>query len=221
MTDVLLATTREPVLLAKQAATLDQISHGRFILGVGVGTREDDFTITGFDHHTRGKRMDATLDLMHRAWRAEPLPGTNQPVTPKPVNGESVPIMFGGHVDRAIARLAKYGIGYTLGGGTTDTFKGMMDRVNAIWQEAGRPGKPEFRALSYFALGEEVHEEAESNLRGYYADFGGRVWYGTVKSAAEATERVKGFEAAGCDELLIFMAVPAVAQAERLAEAVL
>src|SRR5215813_13676029 len=47
MTDILLAATREPVLLARQAATLDQISGGRFVLGIGAGGRFDDFTVTG------------------------------------------------------------------------------------------------------------------------------------------------------------------------------
>src|SRR5712692_7879468 len=46
-TDILLAATRDPVLLAKQAATLDQVSGGRFVLGIGVGGREDDFVASG------------------------------------------------------------------------------------------------------------------------------------------------------------------------------
>src|SRR5437899_7691774 len=77
-TDILLAATREPVLLAKQAATLDQVSGGRFVLGIGVGGRPDDFEVTGFGLHDRGKRLDAALDLMHRAWRGEPLPGSTR-----------------------------------------------------------------------------------------------------------------------------------------------
>jgi alkanesulfonate monooxygenase SsuD/methylene tetrahydromethanopterin reductase-like flavin-dependent oxidoreductase (luciferase family) len=220
MTDVLLAPTREPVLLAKQAATLDQVSGGRFLLGIGVGSRPDDFAVTGSNLHDRGKRLDAALDLMHRAWRGEPVPGTTQPVTPRPVNGHSVPIIFGGHSERAIARIAKYGIGYTMGGGAPEQMRGMIERIRAIWNEAGRPGQPEFRVLSYFALGDEVAAEAENNLKGYYGDFGPRVWAGAVKTADEARQRVKAFEEAGADELIVFMAAPAVEQAERLAKAV-
>lgn len=123
MTDILLAGTRHPILLAKQAASLDQISGGRFVLGIGAGDREEDFTVTGVDFHTRGRLLDEDLDLMHRAWRGEPVNGSTWPVTPRPVNGHSVPIMFGGHTDRPIARVAKYGIGYTLGGGTPESLK--------------------------------------------------------------------------------------------------
>jgi alkanesulfonate monooxygenase SsuD/methylene tetrahydromethanopterin reductase-like flavin-dependent oxidoreductase (luciferase family) len=209
------------VLLAKQAATLDQISGGRFILGIGAGDREDDFTVTGSDYHTRGKRLDRDLDLMHKAWRGEPVPGSSQPVTPRPVNGHSVPTIFGGYKDPAIARGAKYGIGYALGGGTPERLKSIMDKFNALWRENGRTGKPEFRALAYFALGEDVAAEGEANLTAYYGEFGPRVWQRAIKTAAEAKDSVKAFEAVGCDELLLFMTAPALGQAERMAEAVL
>jgi alkanesulfonate monooxygenase SsuD/methylene tetrahydromethanopterin reductase-like flavin-dependent oxidoreductase (luciferase family) len=220
-TDILLAATREPVLLAKQAASLDQISGGRFVLGIGSGARTDDFMVTGTEFKTRGRRLNADLELMHLAWRGEPVPGTHQQVTPRPTNGVSVPLMFGGHSDAAIARSVKYGIGHTQGGGTPESLKAMMERVNSAWQAAGRAGKPQFRALGYFALGDEVREEAESNLMSYYADFGPRVWLGTIKSAAEAKERVKAYQTVGADELILFMAAPHVEEAERLAEAVL
>src|SRR5438067_10031827 len=219
MTDNLLATVREPVLLAKQAATLDQVSGGRFVLGVGVGGRPDDFTVTGFNLHDRGKRMDAALDLMHQAWRGEPLPGSTQAVTPRPVNGHSVPVILGGHTEKAMARIGKYGIGYTLGGGTPEQLRGAIERATSIWNGAGRPGKPEFRALSYFALGDEVAGEAEQNILAYYGDYGGRVWAGVVKSADEAKQRVKAFAEVGADELILFMAAPGADQAERLAKA--
>jgi alkanesulfonate monooxygenase SsuD/methylene tetrahydromethanopterin reductase-like flavin-dependent oxidoreductase (luciferase family) len=220
-TDIMLAATREPVLLAKQAATLDQVSGGRFVLGIGVGARPDDFAVTGTDFHTRGRRLDAALELMHRAWRGEPVPGTQQPVTPRPVSGDGVPIMFGGGAEPVIRRIVQYGIGYTQGGGTPESLTAMMERVNAAWKAAGRAGKPKFRALAYFAIGDEVHEEAESNLGSYYGEFGPRVWRGTFKSAAEAKERVKAYEEIGAEELILFMTAPHLDQADRLAEAVL
>lgn len=220
-TDILLSATREPVLLAKQAASLDQISGGRFVLGIGTGSRPDDFAVTGNDFKTRGRRLDAALELMHTAWRGEPVPGASQPVTPKPVNGTSVPLIFGGGADAVIRRLVKYGIGYTQGGGTPESLTAMMDRVNSAWKAAGRTGKPQFQALGYIALGEETHTEAESNLVDYYGQWGPRVWQGTIKTASEAKERVKAYEAIGCDELILFITAPAVGQAERLAEAVL
>jgi alkanesulfonate monooxygenase SsuD/methylene tetrahydromethanopterin reductase-like flavin-dependent oxidoreductase (luciferase family) len=220
-TDILLAATREPVLLAKQAASLDQISGGRFVLGIGTGARPDDFAVTGTDFKTRGRRLDAALELMHSAWRGEPAPGTSQPVTPRPVNGTAVPLIFGGGADAVVRRVVKYGIGYTQGGGTPESLKPMMDRVNGAWKAARRSGKPEFRALAYFAFGDQSHPEAESNLLDYYGEWGPRVWQSAIKTAGEAKERIKAYEAIGCDELVLFITAPAVEQAERLAEAVL
>ncbi|TAN35063.1 LLM class flavin-dependent oxidoreductase [bacterium] len=221
MTDILLAPTRDPLLLAKQAATLDQVSGGRFVLGVGVGSRPDDYAVTGDSFNDRGKRLDAALDLMHRAWRGEQVPGTDKPVTPRPVNNHSVPMMFGGRADQSIARVVRYGIGYTQGGGTPEGLRVMMDSVNTAWLEAGRSGKPQFRALAYFTIGDETHTEAHANVMDYYAEWGAGVWTRTVKTAAEAKERVNRYEETGCDELLMFMTTPDVVQAERLAEAVL
>jgi alkanesulfonate monooxygenase SsuD/methylene tetrahydromethanopterin reductase-like flavin-dependent oxidoreductase (luciferase family) len=221
MTDVLLGPAREPVLLAKQAATLDQISSGRFVLGVSVGARPDDFSVTGLEYKNRGRRLDAALDLMHRAWRGETLPGSDRPIAPKPTNGYSVPMMFGGRSDQSIARTVKYGIGYTLGGGTPEGLKAMIDRIDAAWKDAGREGRPQYRALGYFAFGDEVQAEAQSNVMQYYGDYGAAVWKGAAKNADETKQRVAAFEAVGCDELLMFMTAPSLTQADRLGEAVL
>lgn len=220
-TDILLAAAREPVLLAKQAASLDQISGGRFTLGIGVGSRPDDFAVTGTDFKTRGRRLDAALELMHSAWRGEAVPGTNQTVTPRPANGVAVPLMFGGGAVPVLRRLVKYGIGYTQGGGTPESLKAMMERVNGAWRDAGRDGRPKFQGLAYFVLGDEHHAEAQANLLDYYGEWGPRVWQGAIKSAGEAKDRIKAYEAIGGDELILFMTAPSVQQVDRLAHAVL
>ncbi len=221
MTDIVLAATREPALLAKQAATLDQISSGRFVLGIGSGARSDDFAVVGADFHSRGRRLDAALDLMHRAWRGEALPGSAEAVAPRPVNGHSVPTMFGGYTEKTVERIVRYGVGYTLGGGQPDALKGMMERINGAWSEARREGRPRFVTLSYYALGDDAAGEAEQNLLGYYGDSGPRIWGAAVRTAEQAKERVRMFESVGCDELILFMAAPAIEQVGRLAEAVL
>ncbi|HXM56568.1 MAG TPA: LLM class flavin-dependent oxidoreductase [Candidatus Dormibacteraeota bacterium] len=221
LTDVLLGPTRDAVLLAKQAATLDQVSGGRFVMGAGVGSRPDDFAVTGMRFEDRGRRWDRALELMHAAWKGEPVPGSARTVCPRPVNGQSVPMIFGGQSDQAVARAVRYGIGYTMGGGMPDNLRQMAERVDAAWEEAGRQGRPEYRAIGYFALGDEALAEAERNLRDYYGDWGDRIWASALKDAAAAKERVSAFAAAGCDELVLFAAAPKIEQVERLAEAVL
>src|SRR5437588_11686854 len=81
-TNVLLAATRDPVLLAKEAASLDQLAGGRFVLGVGAGGREDDFIATERSFHDRGRRLDAAVDLMHRAWKGESVAGSPVAIGP-------------------------------------------------------------------------------------------------------------------------------------------
>lgn len=209
------------MLLAKQAATVDQISHGRFVLGIGAGATADDFTVTGTEFGTRGKRLDAMLEVMHRAWRGDAIRGTTQRVTPEPVNRRFVPTAYGGQSAAAVRRVARYGVGYTFGGGPPDAFARMAERVNAAWQDAGREGRPRLWALGYFALGSEVVAEAEGNVIGYYGpQVGPAVWARTAKTEADARARLQLFEEAGCDEYMFFMTAPSVEQAERLAEAV-
>ena len=220
-TDVLLGPARETVLLAKQAAALDQLSGGRFVLGVGVGGREDDFTVTGHPFKTRGRRWDESLEILHRAWRGEPLTGSDREVTPRPVNGRSVPMVFGGRAEQAIERTARWGAGYTQGGGTPEDLAAVRGRVEEAWRSAGRDGKPEFRALTYFALGEDAQPWGERSVRDYYAAYGERVWASAIKDAETARERARAYADAGCDELFFFITKPSLDQAERLAEAVL
>jgi alkanesulfonate monooxygenase SsuD/methylene tetrahydromethanopterin reductase-like flavin-dependent oxidoreductase (luciferase family) len=220
-TDVLLGPARDVVLLAKQAASLDQLSGGRLALGVGVGGREDDFIVGGQDFHSRGRRWDEELELLHQAWRGEPVRGSSRPITPRPVNGESVPLLIGGRAERAIRRLARYGIGYTQGGGSPESLRQSIDKVKEVWHSAGRAGEPEFRALVYFALGDDAQEWGERSVRDYYGQYGERVWAGTIKDAEDARRQVQAYTEVGCDELVFFITAPAVTQAERLAEAVL
>src|SRR5919199_6026987 len=102
LTNILLAPTRNPVVLAKEAASVYHLSGGRFTLGVGVGGREDDFTVTKLPFEERGRRMDRMLDLMHRAWRGEAIEGCESAINPGPPLKDGVPIMIGGATERAI-----------------------------------------------------------------------------------------------------------------------
>jgi probable F420-dependent oxidoreductase len=70
-TSILLVPLHHPILLAKQAATLQEISGGRFLLGVGVGWHEDEFRIMGVPFAGRGRRANEALRLMRALWRGE------------------------------------------------------------------------------------------------------------------------------------------------------
>ncbi len=67
-TEVLLAPLHHTPLLAKQAATLDLLSGGRFTLGIGIGGRDDDYLAAGVDIRTRGRRLDGQMAELRRLW---------------------------------------------------------------------------------------------------------------------------------------------------------
>src|SRR5919205_1241240 len=72
LTSILLAPLRtNTALFAKQAASVDGISGGRLVLGLAVGAREDDYTASGVDFHTRGRRFEQMLEQWRRVWAGE------------------------------------------------------------------------------------------------------------------------------------------------------
>lgn len=218
-TDVLLGPTRSPVLLAKETAGIDQLSGGRLVLGVGVGSREDDFTAAGTSFRDRGRRWDEALDLLHRAWRGEPV-ANGRPVAPPPANGERVRLLVGGFSDAAIRRTVRWADGYTAGGGGADVAAHLFERVRTAWRESGREGDPELRALGYFALGPAA-EEGRRYLVDYYGKYAERIWPAVPRDRESLKETMRQFEATGADELVFSPAIASLEQVDLLAEAVL
>src|SRR5437588_2899287 len=221
-TNVLLGPTRNPVLLAKEAASVDRLSAGRLRLGLGVGGRQDDFDAVGMDFHDRGKRFDADLEVMHRVWTGELIEGIQNAVGPTPSNGERVPIVIGGMSDAAIRRTVSHGIGWTAGGGPPEAVGPFAERVRAAWKDSGRPGDPRIVALAYFSVGEE--EASTGYILDYYAFLGDMAtqfaqW--VPRTPDQIRDRVKAFEDVGVDELFLDATVDDPDQVDRLAEIVL
>jgi alkanesulfonate monooxygenase SsuD/methylene tetrahydromethanopterin reductase-like flavin-dependent oxidoreductase (luciferase family) len=221
MTNILLAPTRSAILLAKEAASVDQISGGRLTLGLAVGSRRDDYEAAGLEFARRGKRFDQDLEVILAAWRGEPVAGCLKPPTPTPVRDGRIPILFGGMSDRAVERAVALGDGWTAGGSAADIVGPFGDRIRAAWKDAGREGEPRIVALSYFSMTDE--EASRANLLDYYGtagwarDMADRIPRGprAVKDAA------KRFDDANVDELILDPTVADLAELELLAEAVL
>jgi alkanesulfonate monooxygenase SsuD/methylene tetrahydromethanopterin reductase-like flavin-dependent oxidoreductase (luciferase family) len=224
LTNVLLGPTRNPVLLAKEAASLDRLSGGRFVLGASVGGREDDFTLVGENFKNRGKRWDNALDLMHKVWRGETIEDTDKPVGPTPTNGQNVPMLMGGTSDSTIERIIRYGTGWTSGGGGPERAAPMIEKVRAAWHEAGKPGEPRIVALNYFGLGPNAEEGVAAYLGNYYSFLGS--WVSGMIATTPHTPQMlrdiaKQYEDAGLDELLFDPTIASIEQVDLLAEAVL
>jgi alkanesulfonate monooxygenase SsuD/methylene tetrahydromethanopterin reductase-like flavin-dependent oxidoreductase (luciferase family) len=221
MPNVLLGPTRNPVLLAKESASVDRLSNGRLVLGLGVGGRPDDFDAVGLGYSDRGKRWDEDLDLIHRVWAGELINGITNPVGPTPTNDGRVPILIGGTTEAAIRRTIQHGIGWTSGGAPPDAAAQFAEQVRAAWKDSGRPGDPKIAALSYFSVGEE--DAAKQYMTDYYAflgDFAGQMAEWIPKDANAIKATVKAFEDAGIDELILDSTVDDPDQVDKLAEIV-
>jgi alkanesulfonate monooxygenase SsuD/methylene tetrahydromethanopterin reductase-like flavin-dependent oxidoreductase (luciferase family) len=204
-------------LLAKQLASVDRIAEGRLVVGFAAGGREDDFTATGVDFHTRGRWLDTLLGELRAIWAGEgPVPG----IGPKPADGE-VRLWGGGNSAAAIPRAAAHGIGWVSGGGPVHRYPQQADSVRAAWAAAGRTDTPKLGALTYVALGEERKAAAGAYLRDYYSYMGPKaeaLASGVIADETTLRATVDSYAEAGCDELLLFPCTDDVEQLDLLAK---
>ena len=217
VTDILIAPLRTSRLLAKQAATIDQLSAGRLTLGLAVGGREDDFEAVGVDFHSRGALFDRQLDEMAKVWSGD------DKVGPPAANGSRPELLIGGTADVAFQRAARHD-GWTMGGGTPDAMRDAIAKLREAWDAAGRDGQPRTMALAYFALGDDAEERARESLGSYYAwlgDYAEQIVQSAAKDEDTVRAYIQGFEEAGADELILFPASPDPQQVDLLASAVL
>jgi alkanesulfonate monooxygenase SsuD/methylene tetrahydromethanopterin reductase-like flavin-dependent oxidoreductase (luciferase family) len=221
-TDVMLGPLRQnPAMIAKQVLTLDALAGGaRAILGIALGGREDDYEISDIDMSTRGEWIDSALPKIRTIWNGD---GDVESKTGPRPQGDGPTLLVGGYVKSSLDRAAKYGDGWTQGGATPDAFKESLDHLQEAWKREGRDGKPYGMALAYFSLGPDAQKNAEHDLLDYYTWLGQETAQAIADSAAKDADTVKqymaGFEAAGCDELVLFPASSDPKQVELLAEA--
>jgi len=221
VTDILIAPLRaSTALLAKQSATIDHLSGGRLVLGLGIGGRDDDFDVSGADMGTRGRVFDRQLEEMRRIWDGEEK-GLAGPVGPN--LNEPPTLIIGGSVDASFRRAAEHGAGWIMGGGTPDQFRQGVEKLNAAWQAAGRSGEPRSMALAYYSLGDEAERNADAYLRDYYAflgeDLAGMIAGSAAKDADTVKQYIAAFEQSGADEVVFFPSSSDPEQVDLLAEA--
>lgn len=222
-TEVLLAPLREPALLAKQAATLDRISGGRFVLGLGVGGRDDDHEVAGVDIRTRGRRLDEQMAVMRRVWAGEAWSGTAGPIGPAPHRPGGPEVLFGAFQPAALARVAKFGDGF-LAAAPPSWIGELIETVRKAWAEAGRDGEPRIVAQANAALGPDpVVEDARSSMAEYYRFTGGRadrMVAGMLTTPAAVRETIARYADFGVDEVMLYCYARDPEQVERFAEVI-
>jgi probable F420-dependent oxidoreductase len=136
---------RDPVLLAKQCATIDVLSEGRLLPAFGIGSPlGPEWTALDIDTKTRGRRTDESLEIIARLWREDSVDFegrhyrlTGASISPKPVQPD-LPMWIGGSSDAAIRRTAKYGTGWQGGGETMEDAIRVVAAIKKALPEAGR-----------------------------------------------------------------------------------
>lgn len=170
LTHVYVLALRHPLATAKAVATLDALSGGRLILGVGAGHVPEEFAALGVDFERRGAALDAALDAVDAALRSEfvgqpgrvPGPeagpelgrglGRELGQRPRPVQRPRPPIWVGGSSPAALRRAARYGDGWLPQGDRRAEMPGQIQRLRAL-RESYRPGEP----IEIGAIAEPVH----------------------------------------------------------------
>ena len=136
---------RDPVLTAKQCATIDMLSEGRLLPAFGLGsTRSRDYSATGTPTRRRGRRMDECLEILSRLWREDAVSTAGEffrlndaTIAPKPVQ-QPLPLWVGGSSTQAIERTARWGTGWQAGIESADKVPPVIRAIKAKTVEFGR-----------------------------------------------------------------------------------
>ena len=209
-TMIAIGPLRATALLAKQAASVHGLSGGRLTLGLAVGARLDDFDAAGVEHKGRGKKLGEQLAYIRGDVDGDKV-GPSR---------EGIEILVGGLSGPAYSRMARYADGYAHNGGPPRAFANAAGRALAAWSDLGRPGKPKLWGQGYFAFADPGRGEAY--LKDYYAftgPFAEKIAAGNLTSARAVKDYVRGYEEAGCDELVLFPTVGDIDELDRLQEA--
>jgi alkanesulfonate monooxygenase SsuD/methylene tetrahydromethanopterin reductase-like flavin-dependent oxidoreductase (luciferase family) len=220
-TEVLIAPLYNTALLAKQTATLDRLSGGRFTLGIGVGGREDDCLAAGIDIRRRGRRLDEQMTLLRRTWSGEPYGEGVGPIGPAPATPGGPEVLFGGFAPAALERVGRFGDGF-LGAALPPSFMSkLFHDAETAWHKHDRPGRPRLVAQANVALGpDSTLDRARGNLRDYYA-FSEHVAYmesGMLTTPRQIREATDAYFGIGADEVMLYCWASDPDQVDRLAD---
>ena len=145
-TSVLQLPIRNPVVLAKEMATLDYLSNGRFLPAIGLGQEDPrEYEACGVSKEDRGRRTDEAMTVIRRLWREDKVTHEGQffslhdvTINPKPVQVPSIPVWVGGRTEAAQRRVGRVGDGWLVSSATAPEVREGVDLVFSTAAEYGR-----------------------------------------------------------------------------------
>jgi probable F420-dependent oxidoreductase len=193
---VLIMPFYQPIVLAKQLATLDVMTAGRLDVGVGIGWSLDEFEAANVPADRRGARADEFLKALTAAWGDDPVEFAGEfyripraYVRPKPVQRPRPPLLVGGYSESVLRRAAALADGYTGGNIPLADLEGVVGRVRGAARAAGRdPARFPIVCRGSFRLTAEPLGAGRRALWG---------------SADEIRDDIRRYEAAGVTELFL------------------
>ena len=210
--NVVSVAMRDPVLLAKQCATLDLLSSGRLLPGFGIGSpRGPEWAAMHLDPKTRGRTTDEALEIIARLWSGEKFDFagkhfqlTGAQIAPLPVQPD-LPMWIGGSSEAAVRRTAKYGTGWQAGAETPETVAQMIADIKTATAAAGRSiDDDHYGAAFAFRFGGLDDPGVAKVLDQYKARTGrdGRDYF-AVGGAEEIMERLTAYVEAGASKFIL------------------
>jgi probable F420-dependent oxidoreductase len=232
-TSVLLGNLRHPSHLAKIVATLDFISNGRVTLGLGFGSRENDYKAVEVPFEHRGSRAVEQVQLLKRLWTEDNVTHKgkffnveNLTIGPRPVQKPHPPIWTGGSAETALKRAGAWADGFICGSSAIPDFPSTWEKVSAYARVAGRdPNKITKAGLTFMAINDD-HAKAVKTVENYVMRYYGRqradvANTSLVGSSGAVVDRIGAFLAKGLDTLIIGLADPDPKQLDLFGEEVL
>lgn len=215
------------VHVAKQAATIDVLSGGRFVLGVGVGGRDEDYRALGAPFTHRHARLDEQVAVMRRVWAGDaPFEGVH-PVGPAPVRAGGPVLLAGAMGPKSMARAARWAdglAGFDLGPDPA-AIDASFRAFEQAWADGGRPGRPFLQTSFWFALGSDAAQRLPEYAHRYLSIFGDGVARAlaagcVAHSAGGVRDLLAAIEQTGCDEVILVATTSDPADLSRAADLV-
>lgn len=228
-TVVVLPLHHSTVLLAKQIATLDVLSGGRVVLGVGVGARVEDYRAADAPFDARRlRRMERQVALMRRVWAGENVvEDALRPVEPLPLQPGGPELLAGALAPDSIRRAAAWadGIAGFSFGPSMDEVAFAWDTARQAWAAHDRPRPPRLVGSCWFALGADARTQLDTYLQRYLNFMGpdlARQLAPSVRTDSPAALRrvIADLAALGTDELLLVPTTADPDELERVVDAI-